>query len=248
MYTSFPCAPILRHRTEEEMRALLSSLHPPLEVRSSSAHSRNDCLTDSIILAMEHGHILQQLDMDKRAEICSHVRGYLIQECGLSPHGYPFLSHDEHFHLICTVLRTHLRELWQAPKHAAETSFTCIVYDRFNRRMAQDATGSHCELVETNPVYSPGTNGMRNEMLLMLYCNTHDNGEGWHYEWIRAQDKAHDPGEKPSPPPEHPPPPTEQLTSSGSSMCSLSSEDLCMPEADSEEDEYSSETQSVSAT
>ena len=96
MYTSFASAPGLRHRTEEEMRALLSSLHPPLEALNSSAHGRNDCLTDSIIVAMEHGQIIQQLDMDKRAQICSHVRSYLIQQCGLSPHTYPFLSHDEH--------------------------------------------------------------------------------------------------------------------------------------------------------
>ena len=181
------------------MRTLLRSLQPALEVRPSSSHGRNDCLTDSILLAMEDQGLIGPLDIDMRVQLCTAVRRHLVMACGLSPHSYPFLSHDEHFEAICQVLRESLLPLWLAEQCPSQTSLTCIVYDRFNRQMVEDATGGYTELVETNPVHSAAPGAESLAAVVTLYCNTHDNGEGWHYEWIRACDEAHAGSGNPAP-------------------------------------------------
>ena len=187
------------YRSEDDTRALLRSLQPPLVVQPSSSHGRNDCLTDSILLAMEDQGLIGPLSMDRRVQLCTAVRCHLVRACGLSPHSYPFLSHDEHFAAICQVLRESLLPLWLAQQPPSQTSLTCIVYDRFNRQRVQDANGGYAELVETNPVHSvaPGEESLT--AVVTLYCNTHDNGEGWHYEWIRACDEAHPGAGNPAP-------------------------------------------------
>ena len=144
----------LRYRSEEDMRMLLKSSQPPLEVRPSSSHGRNDCLTDSILLAMEHQGLIGPLHRDRRAQLCTAVRSHLETTCGVCPHSYPFLSHDQHFDVICQKLRKSLVPLWQTDRTPSQISFTCIVYDRFNRQMGEDANGGYTELVETNPVHS----------------------------------------------------------------------------------------------
>merc|ERR1711946_39198 len=87
----------LQYRSEDDMRTLLRSLKPALEVRPSSSHGRNDCLTDSILLAMEDQGLIRSLDIDMRVQLCTAVRRHLVLACDLSPHSYPFRSHDEHF-------------------------------------------------------------------------------------------------------------------------------------------------------
>ena len=160
------------------MRTLLRSLQTPLEVRPSSSHGRNDCLTDSILLAMEDQGLIGPLDIDMRVQLCTAVRRHLVMACGLSPHNYPFLSHDEHFEAICQVLREYLLPLWLAEQCPSQTSLTCIVYDRFNRQMVEDATGGFVELAETNPVQSAAPGAESLSAVVALYCNTHDNGDG----------------------------------------------------------------------
>ena len=93
------------------MRTLLRSLSPALEVRPSSSHGRNDCLTDSILLSMEDQRLIGPLDKDMRVQLCTAVRRHLVMACGLSPHNYPFLSHDEHFEAICQMVRDSLLPL-----------------------------------------------------------------------------------------------------------------------------------------
>merc|ERR1711884_509688 len=51
-------------RSEEETRALLGGLRPALEARPSRAHGRNDCLTQSIRLALEDQNIIGPLSID----------------------------------------------------------------------------------------------------------------------------------------------------------------------------------------
>ena len=181
------------------MRTLLRSLKPALEVRPSSSHGRNDCLTDSILLAMEDQGLIRSLDIDMRVQLCTAVRRHLVLACDLSPHSYPFLSHDEHFEAICQVLRESLLPLWLAEQCPSQTSLTCIVYDRFNRLMVKDVSGKGVELIETNPVHSAAPGAESLSAVVTLYCNTHDNGEGWHYEWIRACDEAHAGSGNPAP-------------------------------------------------
>ena len=136
------------------MRTLLRSLQPALEVRPSSSHGRNDCLTDSILLAMEDQGLIGPLDIDMRVQLCTAVRRHLVMACGLCPHSFPFLSHDEHFEAICQVLRESLLPLWLAEQCPSQTPVTCIVYDRFNRQMVEDANGGYTELVATIQVHS----------------------------------------------------------------------------------------------
>ena len=68
---------------------------------------------------------------------------------------------------------------------------TAVVYDRFNRHMVEDGAGGWTELVETNPVHSPAPANESDTCLLALYCSTHDDGHGWHYEWVRAKTATH---------------------------------------------------------
>ena len=126
---------------------------------------------------MQDQKLIGPLDMAVRAQLCTAVRRHLVKACGLSPHSYPFLSHDEHFEAICQVLRESLLPLWLAEQCPSQTSLTCIVYDRFNRQMVQDTNGGYAELVETNPVHSvaPGEESLT--AVVTLYCNTHDNRE-----------------------------------------------------------------------
>jgi hypothetical protein len=69
---------------------LLFSLQPALEVRPSSSHGSNNCLTDSILLSMEDQGIIGPVTVDVREGLCRAVRQYLVMERGLSPDGDPF--------------------------------------------------------------------------------------------------------------------------------------------------------------
>merc|ERR1711954_542165 len=106
---------------------------------------------DSVLLAMEDQGLIRSLDIDMRVQLCTAVRRHLVLACDLSPHSYPFLSHDEHFEATCQVLRESLLPLWLAEQCPSQTSLTCIVYDRFNRQMVEDVSRGCAELIETNP-------------------------------------------------------------------------------------------------
>ena len=126
-----------RHRTDREMHTLLRSWNPSLEVHPSSSHDRNDCLTDSILLPMANQGLIRPLNVDVRKQLCTTVRSHLALACGLSAQSYPFLSHDERFVAICQALRTCLLPFWVAEQRPSQTSFTCIVFDRFNGQSAR---------------------------------------------------------------------------------------------------------------
>ena len=168
------------------MRVLLASLQSPLTVQPSKHHDRNDCLTDSILLAMVDKQLIQPLELQERNLLCEIVRSYLVHDYGLSPCSdpYPFLSHDQHFHPICHILRQILGSKWI--QKASHTSLTCVVLDRFNRAVMTD-DGGMSEIPETNPVHSGAPEKESASFLITLYCNTDSNGDGWHYEWIRAE-------------------------------------------------------------
>ena len=168
------------------MKTLLRSLTPSLEVLPSSSHGENDCLTDSILLALEDQGAIVASSALVRQQLCRSVRRYLEIACHLPANGFPFLSHDAHFASICHMLRCLLERSWRGEAPLAETSFTCIVQDRFNRQVVVDNDGTRTELAETNPVYSRACGAETFEVILMLYCNTHEDGEGWHYEWIHV--------------------------------------------------------------
>ena len=123
------------------MRMLLGALVSALEVRPSTSHGRNDCLTDSILLSMEDQGLIGPLSIQARAQLCIVVRNYLERNCGLCTRNYPFLSHDNHFADICHVLRQSLLPHWRGEQSLVQTSLTCIVYDRFNRQLRGDAMG-----------------------------------------------------------------------------------------------------------
>ena len=128
-------------RSEDDMRILLRSLQPALEVRPSNSHGHNDCLTDSILLAMADQGLITPLDTMTRMQLCTIVRKHLELTCNLCPNSYPFLAHDRHFEPICHALREHLLPHWKAQKPFSRTALTCIVLDRSNRQLLPDASG-----------------------------------------------------------------------------------------------------------
>ena len=81
--------------SEDGAKRLLYQLG--MDVRPSSTHGRNDCLIDSILLALQAaGHIIGTLDMQQRDMICVHVRSQL-REAGLTAALFDdYLSHEEH--------------------------------------------------------------------------------------------------------------------------------------------------------
>ena len=101
-------------------------------------------------------------------------------------HGYPFLSHDEHALPIITFLRTLGDTFWAADVDPNDLGFTLIVFDRWNRALLTDARGQLTELPESNPVHLPAPSGpaTSRDTILALYCHTHDDGSGDHYDWI----------------------------------------------------------------
>ena len=82
-------------RSEHDMRILLRSLQPALKVRPSQSHGHNDCLTDSILLAMADQGLITPLDTMTRMQLCTIVRKHLELTCNLCPHSYTFLEHDK---------------------------------------------------------------------------------------------------------------------------------------------------------
>ena len=114
----------LELRTDEETQMLLRCLEPALEVRPSNSHGSNDCLTDSILLALVDQGVIVFLPMARRLDMCAIVRRFLVLVAGVSSEGFPFLAHDEHFGRICSALRQALLPWWAGEARPDETSFT----------------------------------------------------------------------------------------------------------------------------
>ena len=110
------------------------------------------------------------------------VRRHLREHHGVAQQGFPYLGHDEYLRPICEYLRTEHRTLWLSDA-AREQRITLMVYDRHNRRRLEGGG----ELPKTNPVSSPPDDApVEKATLIHLYCQTHDDGQGWHYEWIQT--------------------------------------------------------------
>ena len=170
-------------RTEAGMRQLLE-LHD-LRVCPSETHGRNDCLTDSLLLALSHaGLITPELTIAARSSICAAVRQHLVKQRS-APEGDGYLAHDEHIPEIFKYLKAQQPEIWIDAGTADEVALTVTVFDRFNGRRVNDANGLADELVPSAPVYVPaGGEGDRTHVQVQLYCCTHKDGSGWHYEWV----------------------------------------------------------------
>ena len=97
-------------RTDVETKTLLGSFQPPHYVHASMSHGENNCLIDSVLLALGDQKMVCRLDVDARAAICRDVRRHLVGRGIVSPDGFPFLSHELHAHAIVK----HLRDLGAA--------------------------------------------------------------------------------------------------------------------------------------
>ena len=148
-------------------------------VRQSEAHGANQCLIDSIILALSHAGLTKEdFSVPHRAALCMRVRTHLVKEHGASQKGY--LGHDDQAKNIFEYLRSHEENFWHDEAHPPRIQCTLIVYDRFTCRE---------ELTPTEPVFIPAVEASSPGALhvqLSLYCCTGMDGRGYHYECIHG--------------------------------------------------------------
>ena len=87
-------------------------------------------------------------------------------------------------------LRDRCPTLWRDSARAHAIQLTVDVFDRFHyRRVVAEHDGQVDELAPANPVCVPpiSTGSIPTEhVLVQLYCHTHRDGTGWHYEWISS--------------------------------------------------------------
>ena len=160
--------------------------YPSLQEEGHNGH--NDCLTDALLQSLASNGYLKDLDREGRRDICSRTRRHLCDVHGLSPRGYPMLEHDVHARSILRFFVGLGDELWKPHVVPTLVHFTVVVLDRFNRALMEGVHGELSEIPETNPVAAEpeDLDGDRDETVVMMYCNTLRNGEGYHYEWISA--------------------------------------------------------------
>ena len=193
-------------RTDAEMKELMKTFHVPHFVRESMTHGQNNCLLDSILLALQDRKHIKPLEVHERARICSSIRRHLIEHHGIeseAPDGsHSYLSHEDSFDAICNQLRNEHSNIWSDGIDVKRLSITAVVFDRFHRQPLYDSSGAWTgELQEMNaPIVSkpPNASGELDEMLIQLYCNTHDDDYGtpYHYEWISVEaDRKEEEGE-----------------------------------------------------
>ena len=180
-------------RTDVETKTLLRSLQPPHYVHASMAHGENNCLIDSVLLALGDQKIVCRLDVDARAAICRDVRRHLVGRGVVSPDGFPFLSHELHAHVIFEHLRDLGQGFWCSGVLPQQLSCTVVAFDKSHGQMLIDVNGGASELPDVSSVHSPApcaAHAVR-EVLIQLYCNSFDDSVGtpYHYEWI-----SHAPG------------------------------------------------------
>ena len=214
-----------RSRTDDEMKELLKTLQVPHFVRESKTHGQHNCLMDSILQALQDKQHIKPLTVHERAAICSSIRRHLIDHHGIEPRapdGNPsYLSHEDSFDAICNQLRNEHSNIWSDDIDVTRLSIAAVVFDRFQRQQLYDSSGAWtAEMEELDvPVVSKPLNasGELDEVLIQLYCNTHDDEHGtpYHYEWISfnkadreedevessAEDDGDDDYSNPAPPP-----------------------------------------------
>ena len=150
-------------------------------VKPSSTHGVNNCLIDSLILALSHAGLAREVcSLDSRAMICQKARRHLVDQHGASEDDY--LAHDDHLKNIFEYLRSHERDFWHEDVSVDLLECTVTVFDRFTCRM---------ELVPTEPVFMPAlvapasSQEVRHVQLALYACTVRD-GQGYHYEWIHG--------------------------------------------------------------
>ncbi|MDP7647737.1 MAG: hypothetical protein QGH82_06700, partial [Candidatus Woesearchaeota archaeon] len=194
---TFPCEDIgadgLYLRTESVTKALLRSLG--YHVRSAETFGRNDCLIDSILQGLQHARMFREpLTFDERKDIAARVRSFLRSNNHTRSDIDDYLSHDVHVAHILNFLLTHCHGIWLHLYEALRCDFTVVVYDRFNLRRITDVSGIFYELPETEPLCVQARlqrtcTNPNLDVQLLLYCHTHRDGTGWHYEWISASEE-----------------------------------------------------------
>ena len=70
-----------------------------------------------------------------------------------------------------------------------QTDFCVVVYDRFQGRSLYDVSGESFDLPDPDPVriapFARSTCPSETKHCqVLLYCNTHNDASGYHYEWI----------------------------------------------------------------
>ena len=170
-------------RTEAGMRRHLE--RHDLKVFPSETHGRNDCLIDSLLLALcNAGLVLPALTISARSSICAAVRRHLVREHGV-PDCNGYLEHDKHVPAIFEFLRAQQTDIWVDAATIGTVELTVIVFDRFNGRRVSDSNGVEDELAPSEPLcIAARQEGEPSHVQVQLYCCTHRDGAGWHYEWI----------------------------------------------------------------
>ena len=182
-------------RTEDVTKALLRSLG--YHVRPAETFGRNDCLIDSIIQGLQHARMFREpLTFDERKDIAGRVRAFLRKNNYTRSDIDEYLAHDLHVAHILFCLLTECHAIWLHLYDALRCDFAVVVYDRFNLRRVTDVSGIFYELPETEPICVKAKlkrtcTNPHLDVQLLLYCNTHRDGSGWHYEWISASPVSH---------------------------------------------------------
>ena len=198
-----------RTRTDEDMKNLLKALQVPHYVRKSKTHGQNNCLIDSILLALQEQKKIKPLEVDDRAAVCSSVRRNLIEHHGVAPEspeeGQAYLSHEGSFHDICTRLRIDHPDIWFEDIDPHRLPIMAVVFDKSQRRQVYDTRGEWAGEIPddlTEPVASKPLieSDHLPEVYIRLYCNTHDDAHctPYHYEWISCQEERNSEDEKSS--------------------------------------------------
>ena len=162
-------------RTEAGMRLFLS--HHGLRVKPSDTHGVNNCLIDSVLLALSHAGIARaDMSLDVRRDACAATRRHLVDTAHAPEMAY--LSHHEMLGHIFNYLREHQGHLFRDAANAGRIALTVSVIDRFSVR---------AHLLPCEPVFVPAM--VPDHVIhvqLQLYCCTNLDGTGFHYEWIAA--------------------------------------------------------------
>ena len=173
--------------TDQAMMTMLASLQTPYIVQASSPHGENNCLTDSILRSLLHQNLLKPLSLAERKKLCREARQHLQEDYGLR-RGFPFLRHDSHARGILRFLVASASTIWLPNINPLGLQFSLTVLDRWNRALLPGSPGKVSEIPETNVVsIEPVDLDVEQyPVVILLYCHTFRNGDGYHYDWIFA--------------------------------------------------------------
>ena len=149
-------------------------------VQPSLTHGTNQCLIDSLVLALRHaGVAAADPSVPHRQALCLRVRQHLVKHHGATIAGY--LAHDAQVRPIFEYLREQA-DFWREGVRPDLIECTVTVFDRFTSRV---------ELAPTEPVFIPAhvaaaSSHEVRHVQLALYACTGLDGVGYHYEWIHG--------------------------------------------------------------